>query len=86
MKKYIFITVDEFLSNGGILEDGRWLHDELTTNEFLPYYIPIGKFYNKNQIEYNVNSNQTVVIFHHEILPIDNKNIYVEVECKPIYE
>ena len=28
MKKYIFITVDEFLSNGGILEDGRWLHDE----------------------------------------------------------
>lgn len=69
--KMIFVTLAEFLENGGTLNQHRSLYDASSTD----YYI--GDFYGFNSM------NMPLVGFKR--IPMSIHDVGVHIECQPIY-
>lgn len=72
----IFITVAEFLENGGKLNYGRSFYGAPNGQE-IGYYVPE----NDHTFE-----GHTVVTRSTGYFPMDNNSLYLEIDCTPIYK
>ncbi len=78
--KTIFVTVTEFLNNGGIIETGRTLHKNIINNDFQE----IGTFDFAEQIP--VSYMVTVSNWNGTTFQMLADIVYVEIEVTPIYK
>lgn len=75
MTHTIFVTVFEFLNNGGILEPYRAIYNEK--------FVEIGWFLSEIQTEWN---NDIIIIKNNNrSFAMDTNNVFVEIEVKPVY-
>ena len=77
MRHTIFVTVAEFLDNGGVLTYGRSLYGAPNGQE-IGYYIPE----NQRPSTYGF----IVVQRHSGTFAREFDSLYVEISCTPIYE
>lgn len=79
MKHSIFVTVEEFKANGGTMKSSMALYKQ---TEYLTYEL-VG-WYNfdvQTFLPYTIIISQSDRTFQ-----LDTENVYVKIQCTPIYE
>lgn len=82
MEHSIYITVEEFLENGGVMNSGRAIYTENTSGPF-KYYKEIGWFDPSNQ-----HGNRGMISVTRSRLVYDfiTSLVYLEISVTPIYQ
>ena len=89
--KTIFVTIDEFIHNGGIIEPGRTIYraerrhfssNEFPKNELLENSLQLGTFVEKD-------NTSGVYIMKNELFqryPLTGEDGYIKINAQPLYQ